>query len=198
MRSTPASPADPVLERIAWVLAAAVLGLLVREVWQWWRVRKDGRQRDKLILTALAREVIIINGIAAAIVHDINRERALLNERGRWRLKPLMLLPTSIYDLAKGHIPKALLEQEDAFVQLIGLQTQCAFMNQLATEQQRWKSPAARGQPDQHEVIVEFHGPLEEAITAVTSRCNRLLAVLVAAGEKLGGLDLKKIDSAKQ
>lgn len=118
-------------------------------------MRKDARQRDKLILTALAREVMIINGIAAAIVQDINRERALLRERERWRLKPLMLLPTSIYDLAKGHIPKALLEQEDAFVQLIGLQTQCAFMNELAIEQRRWKSPSARGQPDQHEVIVE-------------------------------------------
>lgn len=197
MRMASATITDPALERIAWVLVAAILGLLVREIWQWWRARKDARERDRLILTALAREVFIINGIAAAIVHDINRERSLLREAGRWRLKPLMTLPTSIYDLAKDHIPKVLLEQEDAFVELIGLQTQCAFMNQLATEQGRWKSPAARGQPDQQEVIVEFHAPLEEAITGVVNRCSRLLPVLVAAGEKVGGLDLKRIDPAK-
>jgi hypothetical protein len=80
-------------------------------------------------------------------------------------------------------------------VQLIGLQTHCAFMNALAEEQRRWKSPDARGQPDQLEVIVQFHAPLEEAITAVIDRCNRLLPALDAAGQKVGGLDLKKVES---
>jgi len=108
-----------------------------------------------------------------AIVHDINRERTLLTQTGRWRLKPFMTLPTSIYELAKDHIPRALLEEEDGFVQLISLQTQCAFMNTLAEEQRRWKAPDARGQPDQLEVIVQFHAPLGEAITAVIDRCNR-------------------------
>jgi hypothetical protein len=80
-------------------------------------------------------------------------------------------------------------------VQLIGLQTHCAFMNALAEEQRRWTSPDARGQPDQLEVIVQFHAPLEEAITAVIDRCNRLLPALDAAGQKVGGLDLKKVES---
>jgi len=60
MPETP--PIDPALERIAWVLAAAVAALIVREFWQALRDRTEGRKRDRLILTALAREVIITKG----------------------------------------------------------------------------------------------------------------------------------------
>jgi hypothetical protein len=189
-------PSDTALERIAWVLAAAVAALIVREVWQALRDRSQRRTRDRLILTALAREVLVVRAAAAAIVQEINRERALLSGNGRWSLKPLIALPASIYDLARDPIPKALLEQEDAIVEVIGLQTQCAYMNRLAEEHQRWKSPSARSQPDQLEVILQFHAPLEETITAVIDRCDRLFPVIDAAGKKVGGLDLKKVEPA--
>lgn len=189
-------PSDTALERIVWVLAAAVAALIVREVWQALRDRSQRRTRDRLILTALAREVIIVRATAGAIVQDINRERAMRRGNGNWRLKPLMALPTSSCELAREHAPKALLEQEEGIVQLIGLQTQCAYMNSLAEEHQRWKSPSARGQPDQLEVILQFHAPLEEAITAVIDRCDRLLPVLDAAAKKVGGLGLKKVEPA--
>jgi hypothetical protein len=191
--SQPAPP-DPALQRLVWVLAAAVAALVVHELWQTLRDRKACRRRDRLLLTALAREVLIINGIASAITNDINREREMLREHGRWRLKPLMTLPISIYEIARDHLPNALLEEEDGFLQLIGLQTQCAFMNRLAEEQQRWKSPGAQGQSDQLDVIVQFHEPLGEAVTAVAGRCSRLLRTLDAAGRRVGGLDLKKIE----
>lgn len=186
--------ADPALDRVVWALAAAVLGLVVREVWQAWRQRDEKRKRDRLILTGLAREVLIIKAIAAAIVQDLNRERVLLSERERWRLKPLVALPTGIYDLVRSYIPRALLEQDEGFVQLIGLQIQCEFTNQLAHEQQNWKSPAARGS-EQLEIIVSFHAPLEESIVSVSDRCVRLLTTLEAAATKVGGLDLKRLDS---
>jgi hypothetical protein len=192
----PVSATDAVLERIAWVLAAAVAGLLVREAWRVAQERSRGRQGDRMMLTALAREVLIIKATAAAIIQDINRERALLREEGRWRLKPLMTLPTSIYEMARQRIPGALLEQEDGFVQLIGLQTQCAFMNRLAEEHQRWKSPEARRQADQLEVIIGFHAPLEEAIRAVIRRCDCLVATLEASAQTLGGLQLRRGEAA--
>lgn len=87
---------DTALERIAWVLAAAVAALIVREIWQALRDRSQQRTRDRLILIALAREVFIIRATAATIVHDINRKRALMNGKARWRLKPLLTLPASI------------------------------------------------------------------------------------------------------
>jgi hypothetical protein len=183
------------LDRFGWVIAAAVATLVVREIYEVWRDRRDRRERDRLILTALAREVIIIKGVAAAIVKDMNREREMLNGLA-WRTKPLMALPTMIYEMVRDRIPTALLEEEDGFVQLIGLQTQCAFMNQLATEQQAWKAPAAGSHPNQLAVIMGFHteGVFEEAINAVFERCSRLLVTLERAGEKVGGLALKRIE----
>jgi hypothetical protein len=184
------------LDRFGWVIGAAVATLVVREIYEVWRDRRDRRERDRLILTALAREVIIIKGVAAAIVKDMNREREMLNRQGAWRTKPLMALPTMIYEMVRDRIPTALLEEEDGFVQLIGLQTQCAFMNQLATEQQAWKAPAAGSHPNQLAVIMGFHaeGVFDEAINAVFERCNRLLVTLERAGDEVGGLALKRIE----
>lgn len=180
------------------MLAAAVLALVVREVWQLIRDRREGRQRDRLILTAVAREVFVVRATADAIIKDINRERMILAEKAKWRLKPLLRLPTSIYDVLRERIPKALLEEDDGLAQVIALQAQCDFMNKLAEEQQRWKSPAARGQEDQLEVIVQFHGPLGETISSIAERCGHLLSTLERAGEKVGGLDVKRVQEPTQ
>ena len=191
---TQAQQADPALERIVWVLAAAVAALIVREAWQLIRDRRERRTRDRLILTALAREVFIVRSTAGAIINDINRERTLLAQKGHWRLKPLLRLPTSIYDIVRERIPRALLEESDGLAQLIGLQMHCDFMNRLADEHQRWKSPSARGQDDQLEVIVQFHTSLGEAVTAVVDRATRMLETLEGVADKVGGLDLTKVD----
>ncbi len=188
-----AHQSDPAITRAAWIIVAAVAALVVREIWQAVQSWRDGRRRDKMILSALAREVIAINAIAVAIVNDINRERTMLREDGRWRLKPLLRLPATLYDLSREHIPKSLLDDPRGFVGLLGLQTQCIYTNQLADELMKWKSPAARELDDQLQVIVDFHDPLGESVTQVIHRCDDLLPRLKAAGDKVGGLNLTPV-----
>jgi hypothetical protein len=191
-------PGDDALQRTAWILVAAVATLLLREIWQAVQSRRQGRQRDREVLTALAREVLAINAVAHAIVNDINRERALLNESAQWRMKPMLILPTSIYDIARDRMPSVLIKQSGSFVQLIGLQTQCIFMNQVVDAQQRWKAPAARGLEDQLEMIASFHASMEEAILSVIDRCDRLLPILTTAGESVGGLLLERAGTSAE
>jgi hypothetical protein len=132
------------------------------------------------------------------MISDVNKERELLNEEGRWRLKPLLTLPTGIYDLVRGEVPDRLLEQETGFVQLVGLQTQCVFMNQVADEHRKWRSPAARHAPDQLEVIANFHPVIGETLQNVIRRCDEFMPTLEAAAQGVGGLKLKPVhpDSA--
>lgn len=185
-----AATTDPTLEKMVWILFASVVGLVLREIWQALRDRKARRDRDRLILSALLREIHVIRGAASAIVQDINRERILLTE-GRWRLKPLMVLPAGVYDLVKPHAPKALLQEANSLVDLVRLQAQCTYTNQVADEQRKWKSPTARDQPDQLDTIISFHPAIEESVVAVVERCDKLIPALQAAGKKVGGLNLQ-------
>jgi hypothetical protein len=186
---------DPWLERVGWGLAIAVLGLILREAWQAFSDRKAKRRREQMLLTALAREVIVIRAVAAAIINDVNKERKLLNEEGRWRLKPLLTLPTGIYEVVRGRVPERLLEQEIGFVQLVGLQTQCTFTNQVAAEHREWRSPAARDAPDQLEVIRNFHPVIGETLENVIRRCDEFIPTLEAAAKGIGGLALKPVQA---
>jgi hypothetical protein len=172
-------------------LAVAVAGLVLREVWQAFRARREQRARDRAILSALLRELSVIAGTVLSVTQAMNREHELLTTQERWSLKPLLRFPTSTYDLVKPGIPSGLLKQERAVPTLVLLQAQCEYANALAQEYQRWKTPEARGQPDQVETIWSFHGSVHEAVTLVANRCNDLTEFVRAAGEAVGGLNLE-------
>ncbi len=186
-----ASGSDAGLEGAVWALVVAIVGLLLREGWQARRARQDQRARDRLVLSALLREISAVHGLADSIVRDIARERDLLAEQQHWRLKPLVGLPTGTYDLVKARPPNALLGQAGAFIDLMRLQVQCAYTNALAHEQQEWKTPAAGGRADQAETIASLHPAILESVSVVIERCDRLAPALRAAGEKVGGLNLE-------
>jgi hypothetical protein len=185
------APSNPAFERAAWALAVAVVGLILREVWQAWRTRRDRRTRDKAVLSALLREVSIVRGAALAILADLARELALVQSEARWRLKPLIAVPSTVYDTVKVDPPASLLKQSMALADLVRLQYQCDYTNALAAEQQKWKTPSARGQPDQIETILSFHPAIRESVAAVIERCERLRNAIRAAGEQVGGLNLE-------
>jgi hypothetical protein len=185
-----AATTDLVLQRVASALVLAVLGLVVTEAWRTWRAWQDGRARDRAILSALLREVAMIRGIAGSIARDIDAEGTLVAERARWRLKPLLRFPAGIYDLVKDRPPAALLKHEGALGDLVRLQVQCAYTNALADEQQKWKTPDARDQPDLLEAILSFHPAVLESVGTVVGRCDRLAPILRSAGEAVGGLNL--------
>jgi hypothetical protein len=182
---------DPVLERTLIALAVAVFALVVREVWQAFRARRERRARDRAILSTLLRQLSVVAGITSSVSRDINKERELLAAQERWRLKPLLRFPTTIYDLVQPHIPLALLKQEGAVRTLLVLQTQCEYTNALTAEHQKWKTPEARGQPDQIETILSFHESIMESVNAVANRCNDVIPLVHAAGETVGGLNLE-------
>lgn len=180
------------LEQVGLLLLGAIVALALREAWEWHTARRDRRKRDRQLVTALMRELFYVNGVGAAIVRDINRERSLLNEN-RWRLKPFMLLPTNLSDIVRTDTPEALLAHEDILLQIASLDVQCQFFNQVAAEQRVWKSPAARDTSDQLQVIADFHAPLAEAITAVNERTNRLIVTVnEIADARYDGLDMKR------
>lgn len=116
-------------------------------------------------------------------------------KESRWRLKPLLTLPTGIYDLVRGQVPERLLEQDMGFVQLVGLQTQCVFTNQVADEHRKWRSPAARDAPDQLEIIRNFHPIIGETLQNVIRRCDELMPTLETAAKGIGGLALKPVNA---
>jgi hypothetical protein len=186
-----ASGSDASVEAVGWALVVAVFGLLLREGWQAWRARQDQRERDRLVLSALLREISAIHGLANGIVSDVERERGLLADQSRWRLKPLVGLPTGTYELVKDRPPSALLRQAGALIDLIRLQVQCTYTNALAHEQQRWKTPAASERRDQAETIASFHPAILESVNVVIERCDRLAPALRTAGERVGGLNLE-------
>jgi hypothetical protein len=189
-RVTEHASTDPVLERVAWILLAAIAGLVVREVWQAWRARQEGRARDQIILSAVLRELSTIVGVATSMHRDINRERAMINEAQRWRVKPLVRFPTTIYTLVTSHVPASLLRQEGAVPLLMVLQEQCMYSNALAEEQQKWKAPSAQGLPNQMEIIISFHEAIMESVNTTLRRCATLQPLVVAAGDAVGGLNL--------
>lgn len=189
--SAPVVEGDPVLERTVAALAVVVIGLVIREVWQALRARREKRARDQAILSALLRELSVVAGIVGSITQDINKERAMIGAEARWRLKPLVRFPTAMYELVKQHIPTALLKQDGAVRMLVVLQMQCEYTNALTAEHQKWKTPEARGQPDQIETILSFHESIMESVTAVANRCNELQPLVRAAGETVGGLSLE-------
>ena len=121
---------------------------------------------------------------------DINRERKMLAETQQWRLKPLVRFPTAIYTLVAERVPAALLKHEEALPYLVRLQTQCGYSNALADEHQRWKTPEARGQPDQIETILSFHISIMESVNATVDVCTKVQPLIVEAGDAVGGLNL--------
>jgi hypothetical protein len=181
---------DSDLERAVLALTVAVFGLIAREVWQAYRSRRERRARDRAILSALLRELGAVAGITRSIGQDVNREREMLGTQQRWRLKPLLRYPTAIYDLVKNQVPTSLLGEQGAVRILLLLQTQCEYTNALVREYQRWKSPEARGQPDQISTILSFHESIMESVNSVAERCTELQPLVVAAGETVGGLEL--------
>jgi hypothetical protein len=181
---------DPTLERVTWVLFAAVVALVLREAWQIRQARRATRARDRVILSALLRELSMILGVASSVHRDINKERELLNAQQRWRLKPLVRFPTTIYRLVIDHPPAALLEREGALPLLAVLEHQCGYSNALADSQEKWKTPDARGQRDQIETIVSFHEAIMESTNKIIDQCGKLQPVIVEAGETVGGLNL--------
>jgi hypothetical protein len=164
---------DPVLERVAWALVVAVIGLLVREGWQAWRGRQAARARDRAVLSAVLRELSVIGGVAESVAKDVQREAEMLASTGRWRLKPLVRFPTAIYDIVKDRTPASLLKHEEALPTLVSLQVQCAYSNALADEQMKWKTPAAHGQPDQLHTIADFHPAIIESRNSIVVKCNK-------------------------
>ena len=71
------------------------------------------------------------------------------------------------------------------------LQAQCDYTNVLAHEYERWKTPEARGQPDQIETILSFHEAIAESVNQVADRYRTLQPLVVAAGDAVGGLNLE-------
>jgi hypothetical protein len=179
------------LERAAIALLVAVAGLLLREAWQAYRSHREQRSRDRAILSALLRELSMIAGVVGSMTKDINKERSMLAAEQRWRLKPLVRLPTATYDLVKPHIPTALLAQKGAVPCLAVLQAQCEYTNDLVDQYMKWKTPEARGQPDQIETLWSFHESISESLHAVAGRLNDLRPLVVAAGQRVGGLNLE-------
>jgi hypothetical protein len=180
---------DTDLQRAVWVLAAAVVGLLVREAWAGWTARNERRAQDRAVLSALLRETASINALAVNILRDVASEQEML-QAGRWRLKPHVTLPGGVYDLVRDRPPAALLGHRLAMVDLMRLQVQCGYTNALAAAQQRWKSAAARGQVDQVETISSFNPSIVESATTVVERCERVAAAVREAGKEVGGLNL--------
>jgi hypothetical protein len=182
---------DPVLEKVAIGLAVAVAGLIAREVYAAYQARRRQRARDRAIVSALLRELAVIAGVTRSIGHDVNRERTMIAQQGHWRLKPLLRFPAGVYELVRGHIPDVLLTRPAAVRRLLMLQMQCEYANSVAEEHQKWKTPDARGQPDQIDIIVSFHESIMESVNAVAAHCRELQPLVMAAGEKLGGLNLE-------
>lgn len=147
---------DPVLERIAWALVIAVVGLVVREAWQTWRTWHDSRTRDRLVLLALLREVAAIRGLAMGQVDNLQREAEVLKQQSRWFVQPLASLPTTAYDLVRDHPPQSILKREHALVDVMRLQAQCAYTNALTAELQKWKAPAVRASPTSSRSLPRF------------------------------------------
>jgi hypothetical protein len=172
-------------------LAVAVFALVVREVWQAFRARQERRARDRALLSALLRELTAVAGITQSVGRDINKEREMIATQERWRLKPLVRFPTTFYEIVKSEIPAALLQQEGAVRTLLTLQVQCEYSNALAAEYQKWKTPEARGQPDQLETILSFHEGIIESANTVAKHCNVVIPLVHAAGELVGGLNLE-------
>jgi hypothetical protein len=182
---------ETALERAALALLVAVAGLFFREAWQACRSRKEQRSRDRAILSALLRELSMIAGVVGSITKDISKEHAMLAAEQRWRLKPLVRLPTATYDLVKPHLPTALLAQKGAVRYLLVLQAQCEYTNALVDQYMKWKTPEARGQPDQIETLLSFHESISESLHTVAGRLNDLHPLVVAAGQRVGGLNLE-------
>jgi hypothetical protein len=179
---------DPALERVAWALAAAVIGLIVNQVWQVWRLRRDRRARDRTILSAVTRELAVIRAVAYTIQHDVYRENQTLREQGRWQLKPLLRVPANTYDLIKDDPPAALLHTPLALIELLALMRQCVYTNQLVDQQFQWKIPGASREPEHLVILGSFQVSIMDSATKVIERVDRVLPMVTAAGEQVGGL----------
>jgi hypothetical protein len=190
-----ATPTESVSTKLAWILVAAVAALVVNEVVKAIRSKRDVRQRDQAVLSALLRETAAIKGLVSSIQRDLLKEEEALRTSGKtdWRLKPLAALPTTIYDLVKTEPPSALLDQTGALSDLMRLQTQCAYTNALAQQQLRWKGPAAEPgmRAFQGLRIETFLPAIMESVNVVGERAERVSIAVRVAGEQVGGLNLE-------
>jgi hypothetical protein len=180
--------ADPALERVAWALVVAVVGLVVNQAWQLRKSRRDRRARDQAILSAVVRELAVIRGVAYTIQRDVYRENQTLREEGRWQLKPLLRVPANTYDLIKQDPPAALLKTPPVIIELLALMRQCVYTNQLVDQQFQWKVPGASGEPQHLMILGSFQVSIMESATMIIKRVDRVLPMVTAAGDRVGGV----------
>ena len=176
--------------RLLGLLIAAVLGFLIRAVWDAYQARRTAKKRDIAVLWAVLTEIRHAVRLLSTLMGDLAREKALLQEDPPlWLRGPTVRIPTAIYELVRSDPPKLLVEDRRTLADLIISTSMAAHLNSQLDAQQQLKGPGAW--TGQVEGIGSFRDTIESQADELKERLKRVEEAVRDELADLGEKDVK-------
>jgi hypothetical protein len=118
--------------------AATLVGFAFTIAWDLWKIRRDERRRDQLIVRAVESELEENLEIAAENSKLLEDETKLL-ETGKHLIFPMLRFKIGMWDLLRANVPEAFLAQENVLNKLRDLSQATSHLNDGISSRQQFK-----------------------------------------------------------